>query len=773
MLNPYLGRVSMVKSKIICKGCLTTITRYQVKKRLEKGFNFLRCPVCDLEIIISDDINVSGNKHPIAEVETKYIKYAELGDDGKRKAAHLWDEKVKKNEYDIFFIYNRDNIKSVDELKRIGRKLKIRGIRPWLDEWESSIGSSWQIKFEQDKRNIKSAVVFIGSKNNLPWDRPDLDQIIRYFIKYGYPIIPAILESCEDIPEKFPFYWHGISCIDFRSKNKDLDPIDSIIQSVQGRSYAINKRELCNDYEIIRRCAGDRNLNQFFEFAGAVSHLLGFKSFAPIDIGLQRGTLWEAILPSIGLKFKKGTSIILFRNKELRKEESEKIRDYCVSKRSDLLLIIDVSESYISPKKIYDRVIWIKIHSLMETLEIPENKIPGWLSRMILGQIDLGYLSDYLPYRTASDSGEDAPFYGRRSELRKLIGKNYTFPGGIITGAHKSGKTTLLHKIKDLAGTELTVSDDQEFEILGPISLNDSANTYQFFEKTLDNLGIEQGNITLDTWDTAIRRYSEKGICPVFLLDDVDPFIASDAKSGFLIGGHIRALHYEKKSRFYFSGHENLRKASELEGSPYRNLGPDFILKGLNPEDALNLILEPLKEIGFEIEEDQAERIIKGTAGVAVLIQDYCIRILTKIVERYKNNSELMDICSIDSKIDKSIFFEIENDPAFLGHVFKYYDFAQTWSSTAIMIMTSIKGKIMRNDFFRWFKSYQMSLERETIDIKIDFLIKFGILAENYDGSFQILPEFLNLAIKKRDPISLLDSKINVGLKEDNYDRSQ
>lgn len=252
--------------------------------------------------------------------------------------------------------------------------------------------------------------------------------------------------------------------------------------------------------------------------------------------------------------------MLFIRNKELNKEEIEIIRKLSREKAIDFLFVIDLLEIEKSPKDYFDRVIWFKAESLLKMAEIPESKIPSWLGRFILIQMDSSFLAQYLPYKPSSGSGEDAPFYGRRVEIRSLIG-NSEFPGGTITGAHKSGKTSLLYKMKEKSDSILSTMQNEKFIVLGPITLGDSGDLNRFLEKTLKSIGIDINEITLDKWNSSIREYSDSKRCPVLLLDDADPFIRSDMESGFRCGWYIRSLHYENKCKFYFSGHENLREA--------------------------------------------------------------------------------------------------------------------------------------------------------------------------------------------------------------------
>jgi hypothetical protein len=159
----------------------------------------------------------------------------------------------------------------------------------------------------------------------------------------------------------------------------------------------------------------------------------------------------------------------------------------------------------------------------------------------------------------------------------------------------------------------------------------------------------------------------------------------------------------------------------------------------------MQLIQEPMKTIGFEITNDQAQRIFEGTAGVPMLIQDHCIR--------------LLHLSHHGRKIDGSAIEEVERSPDYLNMVFKYYAYAQGWESRSIVHIAVLLKQISRRDIMQKFAEHGIALEQKHLETLLGFLVNFGVLEEFEAGHYRVLSRYLSLAIEARDPEALLDAE--------------
>ncbi len=271
--------------------------------------------------------------------------------------------------------------------------------------------------------------------------------------------------------------------------------------------------------------------------------------------------------------------------------------------------------------------------------------------------------------------------------------------------------------------------------------------------------------MSLEDWSSALKAYSKnkQESRLVFLFDEVDRMIQEDLKSGSNLGQKMRALQNEGYCEFFLAGHAKLREAITIEGGPFRNLAEEITFTGLTnlaeeitftgltKEAATDLIQRPMKLLGFEVSYAQANRIYEGTAGVAVLIQEFCLKLLDELR------------LSVASEISDTTVEEVEQSPDFLDIVFEHYKYGQTWDSMAITLLTAMKGEVQRKDITEVFKEHGIVLSRDQLDKALDFLKQFGVLQKLKNGHFRVLSGYLTDAIKTNDPDSLLESELGKG----------
>ena len=156
---------------------------------------------------------------------------ADTGRDRDR-AASIVQGKLETGDYDVFLCHNSEDKPAV---KKIGERLKERGILPWLDEWELRPGLPWQQLLEAQIEQIKSAAVFVGETGIGPWQDMELYAFIREFVRRECPVIPVILADCKGTPD-LPIFLEGMTWVDFRKR--DPDPMEQLIWGITGERSA-------------------------------------------------------------------------------------------------------------------------------------------------------------------------------------------------------------------------------------------------------------------------------------------------------------------------------------------------------------------------------------------------------------------------------------------------------------------------------------------------------------------------------------------------------
>ncbi len=134
----------------------------------------------------------------------------------------------QQQEFDVFLCHNSDD---KPEVKRIAEQLKAHGIKPWLDEWELPPGLPWQRLLEAQIGQIKSAAVFVGKDGVGPWQRMELEALLREFVHRGCPVIPVVLRNAPTKPQ-LPLFLGNMTWVDFRKL--EPDPMERLIWGITG-----------------------------------------------------------------------------------------------------------------------------------------------------------------------------------------------------------------------------------------------------------------------------------------------------------------------------------------------------------------------------------------------------------------------------------------------------------------------------------------------------------------------------------------------------------
>ena len=529
------------------------------------------------------------------------------------------------------------------------------------------------------------------------------------------------------IGEKFDY--NNLQILDSLSgiRNEDLEAIKTRVEDIEEIRLAVNNQS-------IRNCQ---------RLAQAIMRWMGATDLSAITSPhFPNGSLWEMTLPQTGLQLPTQNAIF-YLSQEINSTLYNHLQEITQQRDGAFLIFASVSDCYphgLTPLQ----VIWFSPLSLREMIAIPEDDLLVWLARFLFGQINVVALPGMLPYKTKGSANK--LFFGRENELAHITSPSQR--GGIIIGAHRSGKTSFLEKLKEKL-------QKRECKVIGPLTFFEFQS---FFKETLEPLSKKfLKGMSIEDWSSALKEYSQNKQQKrlVFLFDEADKMIQEDLKNGVNLGQQMRALQNQGYCEFFLAGHAKLREAIAIEGGPFRNFAEEITLTGLIKEAATDLIQTPMKLLGFELLDAQANRIYQGTAGVAVLIQEFCLQLLDQL--RQSGVSESI------SEISDTAIEEVEQSPDFLDIVFEHYRYGQTWDSMAITLLTAMRGEVQRKDITQVFKEHGIILSRDRLDNALNFLNQFGVLQKLKNSRFCILSGYLIDAIITNDPDSFLESELAKG----------
>ena len=492
------------------------------------------------------------------------------------------------------------------------------------------------------------------------------------------------------------------------------------------------------DVRTIRSAIGNARYRDYARLARALLRRIHAENEQEIEhVSCEKGRLWTFDLPDLGLNRSEGQSLLLLRQKNDKSEFYDELEKTFFDIDAVLLFIVDIVRVASSPSQGTSHTVWLRYADVECLVDKSDADILPWLGRIVATRVDI---EPYLPYQT---SGNARLFFGRNEEFARLMAGNR--PGGVLIGAHRAGKTSLLHRIKERL-------ERRGRQVIGPLTLGGKTSLDSFFEDTLDELGLEfPDTINTDTWGRAISTYAKNGTIPVFLLDEVDDLLILDVQNDQLLGRRMRALQSDGKCEFYLAGHKALRQAIAVEGGPFRNFAEEVTVVGLSANAGMRLIREPIQNLGFSLSEDQAKRIYDGTAGIPVLIQTFCICLLGQ------------DLDTSTSSISDSHIEHTESDPGYLETVFEHFMYAQTWHSMVVMLIVAINKRVGRRAIQKELGDLDCELSRDRLDRVLRDLRQFSVIREPKPGEFEIAAGHLDRAIESRDPVTLLESELQKG----------
>lgn len=199
---------------IACESCETPLTELQIKRRRERGFEYIECVVCGERISIKEANKTSQEIAPaVPQMDKLADNQREL-----QTASSILQGKIAVGDYDVFLCHNEDDKEAV---RTIDKRLRQRGILPWLDEKEIQPGMNWVVALEESIKKAKSAAVIIGKSGLGPWQHQELVALLIEFARRGNPIIPVLLADAR-IPDDLPVFLKGKKWVEFKNGSQNF-----------------------------------------------------------------------------------------------------------------------------------------------------------------------------------------------------------------------------------------------------------------------------------------------------------------------------------------------------------------------------------------------------------------------------------------------------------------------------------------------------------------------------------------------------------------------
>lgn len=279
---------------------------------------------------------------------------------------------------------------------------------------------------------------------------------------------------------------------------------------------------------------------------------------------------------------------------------------------------------------VIDRVLMLYLSLLEET-----ERIPAML------QCTLPY-TVYQPFTVGSGPVADEMFFGRKKELESILDPN---GANVVYGGRQLGKTALLQRAESFYNNkeELTyavyinaVECDTE-ELL----VKEIVNT---FNRKIKKLLHPVKSLSELCKQISTLFINEKVKKLLLLIDEADRFLESIRSENYRRLQPLVTLMREKdisgRFKFVLAGLHNVYRAQHAmaNNSPFGQLSTPLCIKPLPPWEARNLLLRPLKYVGFELSGDNhMETILTNSNYYPGILQFFGYTLIQTLQTQYND----------------------------------------------------------------------------------------------------------------------------------------
>ena len=212
---------------ISCPSCHFVVTDQLARMRLERGHDWLHCPVCTTQIWLKEEVKKITDEYQM--VITRMDRSA----DQRREmelADAIFQGKMATGDFDVLLCYNEADKETI---RLIARRLKERGILPWPYDWERP-----QTHFPIIQ--IKSVAFFVGAHGSGPGNGRQLAAFWHDVAVNDCIVIPNLIQGGPTAPAP-AVQFTNLPWLDFRQSTPD--PLEQLIKAITGGRNRTSPRQ--------------------------------------------------------------------------------------------------------------------------------------------------------------------------------------------------------------------------------------------------------------------------------------------------------------------------------------------------------------------------------------------------------------------------------------------------------------------------------------------------------------------------------------------------
>ena len=479
---------------------------------------------------------------------------------------------------------------------------------------------------------------------------------------------------------------------------------------------------------------------------------VGRHGFAHVVVHLAR-PVTSSPIPAFGSAW--GTSIdLVFIQK---RQEPEQVADYIRGQDLHTSAVLVLVCPPLSPKS---RIAWRR-HCAREDLTLLP--LDQTLLVHLCGQrnrlsalLEIGLLSTWSrPYITKGENVAREMFVGRRSEAASLVNPH---GGCIVFGGRQLGKSALLRNVlneyHDPIGKRFVVYLDIDDLGLEPQTHADMMAV--FWRRVHDQLRQVGAIETLPPeklrrsshLTEEVPRLIEKALAEneqsriILLLDESDDLLDCDSGRDFALVRRLRALMSENDRRFkvVFAGLQSVQRYNNWENHPFAQLGKELVISPLPARAAQELIVRPLRALGFTFESPTLIlRILSQANYHPGLIQIICYR----LIENLYNALNASEADRLEYTITQQDVLAVERDSAVMEEIRNRFDWTLDLDDRykvltyALVLKSDPSARRAESEFMElgqsWWPAVFEVMDVQALRAVLDEMVGLGVLLPEFD----------------------------------------
>lgn len=358
----------------------------------------------------------------------------------------------------------------------------------------------------------------------------------------------------------------------------------------------------------------------------------------------------------------------------------------------------------------------------------------------------------YNPY-VQGDVRRPAPYemrYGRQNDVQNL-----TQRGGdaIVFGGRQLGKTTILHEAvrvfdnpaqKQFAFYRQMDRDMARLDVVSKDRLASArARVWEEIYACVVEAGIlPDRRLDIEAQIKAIGdEFKKDGPSKVLIcMDEIDPILKLDHAGGFSIFRGISELANQPNGRFkvVIAGLENVKRFEDAPNFPLPQLGGSLQVSILPTRDAMQLVNEPLRILGYEFEDELLSATILFTTNRHPgLIHIFCAELLEWMAKLHKGAVGTIKITAND--VDR-----VARDKEVNRLIRNRFDMTLNLDKRYLVIVYGLINSHRSTGYFTasqakttseyWLPEVFKPMTEKTFEAFLDELVGLGVLRVNADG---------------------------------------